>query len=59
MLLFELHSLGADFVMPRYLLFFMISVFCLFGVVSLRTLVGFFCLGTRGISTFMNHALRA
>ena len=58
MLSFELHSLGAEFVMSRYLLFFMIYVFCLFGVVSLWTLVGLFCLGTHGVSMFMNHVLR-
>ena len=30
MLSFELHSLGAEIVMPRYLLFFVIYIFCFF-----------------------------
>ena len=57
MLSFELNSLGAEFVMSPYSLFVLLH--CLFEVVTLWTLVGLFCLGTHGVSTIMNHALRA
>ena len=58
MLSFELHSLGAEFVVSFFVVIYDLC-FLFLGVVSLWTLVGLFCLGTHGVSTFINNALRA